>query len=67
MKYFLTSLKHNNNTQLLLENIVPAKTSHIKGYGSGVTFTSKGSTWSQDATFSTLKLLTYCPPAVVTQ
>lgn len=67
MKYLLTSLKQNNNTQLLLENIIPARTGHIKGYGFGVTFTARASPWSQSATISSLKMLVFSDPSVITQ
>jgi hypothetical protein len=67
MKYLLTSLKQKNNTELLLENIVPERTGHIKGYGSGVTFTAKASRWKHNATFSNLKMLQFCDPTVITQ
>jgi hypothetical protein len=67
MKYLLTSLKQKNNTLLLLENIIPAKTGHIKGYGSGVTFTARGSGWQHTATFSSVKMLQYSDPTVITQ
>jgi hypothetical protein len=67
MKYHLTSLKGKLHTQLMLENITPARTRHIKGYGNGVTFTSKCHTWQQNATFATPKLLQYSDPTVITQ
>jgi hypothetical protein len=71
MKYLLTTLKSPNNTHLsLLEDIIPAKTSHIRGYGFGVTFTSKCSDWAQSPTFQNIKLLTilhsYCCPSINT-
>jgi hypothetical protein len=34
--------------QLLLENIVPTKTTHIMGYGLGVTFSSNRFSWSHN-------------------
>lgn len=67
MKYLLTSLKQKNNTQLLLENITTASTGHIKGYGIGVTFTSSGAQWKQNVTFSTVKMLQFSEPTVITQ
>jgi hypothetical protein len=67
MKYLLTSIKPNHNTQLSLENVIPAKTGHIKGYGSGVTFTSKGVNWKQSASITSLKMLEYSAPTVITQ
>ena len=67
MKYLLTSMKPNNNTQLLLENVTPAKTRHIRGYGAGVTFSARCYNWKQDPTFATTKLLQYSEPTVVPQ
>ena len=64
MKYLLTSLRQKN-TQLLLENVIPAQTGHIKGYGVGVTFTSKGLSWRQNATFSSMKMLEFSDPTVI--
>ncbi|HYC86084.1 MAG TPA: hypothetical protein VEB86_12720 [Chryseosolibacter sp.] len=67
MKYLLTALKQKNNTLLLLENIIPAQTGHIKGYGSGVTFTGKGPKWFHHATFAGPHLLHFSDPIVITQ
>jgi hypothetical protein len=66
MKYLLTSIK-KNNTQLLLENVVPAKTSHIIGYGAGVTFSSAGYPWKQNSTFSSLRFSGFTEPTVTAQ
>jgi hypothetical protein len=67
MKYLLTSPRDKNNTQLLLENIVPAKTAHIVGYGLGVTFTTKGFDWQQNCSISSIKMLGFTQPTVITQ
>jgi|GEM_PF-5331120 len=67
MKYLLTALKQKNNTLLLLENIIPAKTGHIKGYGCGVTFTSRGARWQHNATFASPKMIQFSEPTVITQ
>ena len=66
MKYQLTSVRPNN-TQLSLENVIPAKTGHIKGYGSGVTFTARGANWNQSASITSVKMLRFSTPTVVTQ
>jgi hypothetical protein len=67
MKYLLTSLKQRNNTQLLIENVVPARTSHIRGYGVGVTFTSSCNAWKHSTTFASLRLSAFSEPTVITQ
>jgi hypothetical protein len=67
MKYSLSTIKYNNNTHLSLENVIPARTGHIRGYGSGVTFTSKGTQWSQSASITSVKMLQFSNPTVITQ
>jgi hypothetical protein len=67
MKYLLTTIKPNYNTELLLENVIAAKTGHIRGYGSGVTFTTNGASWNQSASITSLRMLTFSAPSVVTQ
>ncbi|MBT1705700.1 hypothetical protein [Chryseosolibacter indicus] len=67
MKYQLTSTKPNNNTEILLENITPAKTKHIRGYGLGVTFSGNYSAWKHNATIGSLKMLTYSEATVICQ
>lgn len=67
MKYLLTGLKQKNITHLMLENVVPARTGHIQGYGIGVTFTSKGLDWHRNPTFETTKLLKYSEPTIIPQ
>lgn len=67
MKYQLTRLKQKNNTELLLDNIVPARTRHIRGYGSGVTLSARGVKWQETPTFATLRMLQYSEPTVVAQ
>lgn len=64
MKYLLTSLKQKN-TQLFIENVEPAKTAHIKGYGAGVTFSSSGYAWRHSSTFSSLKFSAFSEPTVI--
>lgn len=65
MKYQLTSLHPKNKTQLTLENIIPAKTEHIRGYGLGVTFSSCHYSWQQTSTFLNLKLHGHSPATIV--
>ncbi|HYG01390.1 MAG TPA: hypothetical protein VD927_03045 [Chryseosolibacter sp.] len=67
MKYRLTGLKSKNNTQVLIENAIPAQTGHLRGYGMGVTLTAKGSDWQQNPTFESTRLLQFCEPTVIPQ
>lgn len=67
MKYLLTSVKPKNNTQLLLENIIPAETKHIRGYGIGVTFSGNHCPWKHNATVNNLKLLSYSEATIICQ
>ena len=67
MKYLLTGLKSTNHTQVLLENVIPAQTAHIRGYGMGVTFTAATADWQRNPTFESTKLLQYSEPTVIPQ
>jgi hypothetical protein len=67
MKYLLTSLKQKNNTLIMLENVVPAKTAHVRGYGLGVTLSSGDFSWKLSSTFSTVKMTAFSDPTVITQ
>jgi hypothetical protein len=49
MKYLLTPWNAKNSKhQVLLENKTPTKTTHIKGYGMGVTFSSRCHLWKHN-------------------
>ncbi len=67
MKYLLTTLKPHNHTHLQLEEVIPARTGHIKGYGYGVTFTSRGANWEQSPSCQNTKMLEYSAPVVIPQ
>jgi hypothetical protein len=56
MKYFLTSSPKRNHSQVQLENINPAKTKHIRGYGFSVAFSTVNFSWrhTSSADFKTL-------------
>jgi hypothetical protein len=45
MKYLWTSLPAKSDN-VLMENVTPAKTRHIRGYGLGVTFTGSCYKWN---------------------
>jgi hypothetical protein len=66
MKYLL-SVNATKNSQLHLENITAARTSHIFGYGAGVTFSSGVLKWNQDSTFYSVRLAGFTNPTVVPQ
>jgi hypothetical protein len=62
MKYLLTPWKaKTGNHQFLLENRTPTKTTHIRGYGFGVTFSSRCFVWSHSFS-STSTFLQYSAP-----
>jgi hypothetical protein len=67
MKYFLTSLDRQRRTELTIDNIVPTKTTHFKGYGKGVTFTTNVSNWRSNTTISSVQDIRYSEAVVVTQ
>lgn len=51
MKYLLTEWKNSQKShQLAVENKTPSKTTHIKGYGFGVTFSTRCVSWHHDFT-----------------
>lgn len=63
MKYVLASLEKKDSHQIPLENTNGLKTTHIRGYGFGVTFSSPVSVWKH--TISThLKDLRFYEPSV---
>ncbi len=63
MKYVLTPLGKKDSQQLLLDNTNGLKTTHIRGYGFGVTFSSPVCVWRH--TISThLKDLRFYEPSV---
>jgi hypothetical protein len=65
MKYQLHNSENKNHAELMIENITPAKTGHIFGYGLGVTFSSTHVQWYQTSTFSTIRLTGFTKPTVV--
>lgn len=51
MKYLLTEWKDSKKShQLAVENKTPSKTTHIKGYGFGVTFSTRCFNWKHNFT-----------------
>ena len=51
----------------MLENVVPAKTAHITGYGLGVTLSSSSFGWNQSSTFLHIRYVAFSNPTVITQ
>jgi hypothetical protein len=49
----------------MLENVIPAKTRHIKGYGMGVTFTSNDFTWKHNVTSAGQRMVQFTEPTVI--
>lgn len=49
MKYLLTPWKAvSGKHEMLVDNKTPTKTTHIRGYGFGVTFSSRCFTWKRN-------------------
>jgi hypothetical protein len=65
MKYQLHNHANKMHAELMIENITPAKTAHILGYGVGVTFSSSHMEWCQSSTFLTVRLAGFTRPTVV--
>jgi hypothetical protein len=65
MKYQLHNNDNKTQAELMIENITPAKTAHIFGYGMGVTFSSSQMEWCQTSTFLTIRLSGFTRPTVV--
>jgi hypothetical protein len=62
MKYLLTPWKEKSrHHDLILENKNPTQTTHIYGFGSGVTFSSRAVAWNHIFT-SAASFLKYSEP-----
>jgi hypothetical protein len=62
MKYQWGSWKGKpNRHQMLVDNRTPTKTTHIKGYGIGVTFTTRCFVWDKNFS-STVEAMRFFEP-----
>lgn len=57
MKYLLTPWSHKSGSlQLQVDNKTPTKTTHIRGYGFGVTFSTHCFKWQHNFTSNSIFL-----------
>jgi hypothetical protein len=64
MKYQLNAIRNRKSVELLLEGLIPAKTSHLIGYGQGVTFSSPPASWNSNSTLFSPNYIVFSQPAI---